>query len=1198
MLALSISVYFVNQSLNKAAISYGWAEHSYELLYLAEKLNNSYDELNSALHTYFHDNDKKALSAFETHKKLIFDQLANLKTLTKDNTLQQERLALLSPIIRKQIKIMDRAAHQVLRDSELAGPEFIANNAKIKNSLTNFEHVESALLKSRSLNSAASLEKTKTKLFVAFFIALLILFFANLAIFYLLEKQRKIFNEKEKLYALHNAIINKANEAIITTDPSGHILSFNPAAQTIFGYTEEEILGKPFTLFLNEELREKCKESGFDKFLADQIELNGIKKDGTQVPLLASFVKIVLNEAPSIYSIILHDLSKYKIQENKILKLSNRLSLATDLAGLSVWDWDLQTNTFYFEKFLFDDLPLKRKNKDLFHLLSERFFSNEIFELKKQALRKFARGEKYIEAELHFIKDAKNIRYLKSKAYIQYDKNNNPIMLNGVTWDITDLKNAAESQKQAKEAAEEASKAKSQFLANMSHEIRTPLNAIIGLNLLLRHTRLDEKQKDYVSKIHLSATSLLSIINDLLNFSKIEAGKLQIEKTKFNIDLVLNRLSKDIYLNIRDKELELIFNQAPHIPPTLYGDPLRISQILNNLISNAIKFTEKGQIIVSVEPIKKDEQQITLRFSVKDTGIGIAEDQLPNLFKSFTQADVSISRKYGGTGLGLSICKQLVEMMNGKIWAQSKKGEGSVFHFELTFPYDKTKDKTFYQPPIELRNLRILIVDDIAEIRATIQEQMTIFTQDTTAVATGEEAINELRNALVSGNKYYDLVILDWKLANEDGLEIAKLIHNDQQIPLKPKIIMISAYVDGEYLLQDKTYFNAFLTKPFTLSVLFNSVLEVFGKEVRQEFDTYSMTNVYPKGFDQIRGANILVAEDNELNQQVIKELLENEGFYVTIANDGKQAVEQLLGRSSAFDLVLMDLHMPEMNGFEATRIIRRNKALKAIPVIALTADLAGNVQRKIKEVGMVDFISKPINPDDLFAVITRWIKPSNRVVFHRNMTTNKTEGELRAVLSSIPELDYLDGLRRLNFNYQLYAELLIKFRHNNLHLAQQLNTLLQNGNMQEFHRLVHTLKSTAGNMGFKNLQKWAARLEAASSTLDIEKIQELSEKVENKIQETIDLLKPFEAKLKDYLSVEEVIAFSKEELIKELRFVLQLLKEADARAKERVNRLIPALTQAGFSKQAPVLWQLIENYRFDDAAQIIEELIALSTEK
>ncbi|RLD14368.1 hypothetical protein DRI50_05525 [candidate division KSB1 bacterium] len=1197
LLALSVSAYFVNRNLDESAKEYRWAEHSHEILYLSEKLKNAYDGLNLSLHTYLANKEKVPIEIYLKHKELLTKHLNELMYLTRDNQLQQKGLAKLTPLLMSQIKIMDQAVRDVSADILLT-ENFILNQKKIHELINNFEKVELSLLKSRSWGSYAYIQQTKSRLFVTFLISLLILFFANIVIFYLLIKQRKIFNEKEKLYALHNAIINKANEAIITTDQNGRILSFNPAAQAVFGYTEKEALGKSFTTFLSETHQKKCFNTGFEYFILNNTEFKGRKKDGKIVPLLSSSVKITLKEARPIFSIIMHDLSKYKAQENKILRLSHRLKLATDLAGLSVWDWNLKTDTFYFEKFLYDDLPLERKTQNLFQVLKSHFFPQEIKQLHLQILRMFAKKKEFIEAELHFIKGPDNIRYLKSRAYVHYDENRKPASLNGITWDITELKAAAETQLKAKEAAEEANRAKSQFLANMSHEIRTPLNAIIGLNLLLRHTSLDAKQKDYVAKIHFSATSLLNIIDEILDFSRIEAGKLRIENTKFNMDLVLSRLSKTIYLNARDKELELIFDQDPHIPPTLFGDPLRISQVLNNLISNAIKFTEQGQIIVAVDLAKKDSQFVTLRFSVKDTGIGIPEEKLTHLFNPFTQADISISRKYGGTGLGLSICKQLVEMMGGRIWAQSTLGQGSTFFFELNFPYEKSKDKEFYQPPVELRNLRILVVDDVAEIRATLKEQMEIFTPDTTTASTGKEALHELRNALITGNKYYDLVILDWKLGTDDGLEIAKAIHNDEQIPIKPKIIMISAYVDGEYLLKEKTYFNAFLTKPFTLSVLFNTVLEVFGKEVQHEFETYGMLNVYPKGFNQIRGARILVAEDNELNQQVIKELLENEGFFVTIAKDGEEAVNLLLKSEQPYDLVLMDLHMPGMDGFEASKMIYQNKDLKSTPVIALTADLAGNVQQKIKDVGMVDFISKPINPDDLFATITRWIKPSNRVIFSPNIVTNQNEDAFHSIFASIPNLKYIEGLQRLNFNSRLYAELLIKFRHNNLDLAKRLHSLLKKGQIKEFHRQVHTLKSTAGNMGFKTIQQLAAQLEAASTSRNTERIQDLLNKVENEFKILFNYLLPIENELKKILHEEETSLLSKDALLQGLNSSLQLLRDSDAKAKREIQQLIFSLKKQGVGAQADELWRAVQNYEFDEAANIIENLIPVIEKK
>ncbi len=1194
LLGISLSVYLAERSLNQASKSFHSSEHSFEILTTAEELRNACNQLDFLSYLLAEGKrDKTLLTNFYQHKQNVLLLLKRLENLTADNYNQQKKVKDLHLIIFKCLKTIKTAVDKS-QTGNLHSPELIRLENKFKKSILNIKNVEYTLLKIRSFQSTASIQQTKSKVFLAFFVSLFILFLANVVIYSLLSKQNKILKEKGKLSALNNAIISKALDPIITTNGKGIVLSFNPAAETLFDYKNEEIIGKSLKMLLTANDQEKFENDGFDNLLTNRTEFKDIKKDGTSIPLLISSAKINISDEQSIISIILHDLSEYKAKEKEIHKLSRRLDLATEIAQMAVWEWDVKTNELTLLRHLFSDFETEKTPKNLLKSLQSHITQEEQDKIKTQIKQAFNQKKKLIDLEFLFNKNPDDIRYLKNRALIEYDKKGSPKLLIGVTWDVTDLKMATEIQRQAKQAAEEANQAKSHFLANMSHEIRTPLNAIIGLNLLLRQTPLNEKQRDYVAKIHLSATSLLSIINEILDFSKIEAGKLRIEKTKFNLDLILNRLAKIIYLKAREKGLELIFHQDIKIPPTLFGDPLRISQILTNMISNAIKFTEQGQIVVSAKLVRQTENLATLQFSISDTGIGIPEEQLNHLFQPFMQADISTARKYGGTGLGLSICKQLVEMMDGRIWAESILNKGSIFYFELSFPYEKVKDKEFYQPPVELQNLRILIVDDVPEIRQTLQEQLEIFSKNSTTVGTGKEAITELKNALITGKKLYDLVILDWRLPDSNGLEVAKKILADAQILKKPKIILISAYIDKDYLLKEKNYFDAFLTKPFTLSVLFNTILEVFSKEIQHEIGSSAMVNIYPKGFDQIRGAKILIAEDNELNQQVIKELLENEGFFVTIAEDGEKAIEFVFQETDIFDLILMDIHMPGVNGFEATQAIRKNKNYSEVPVIALTADLTSNIQRQIKEKGLNDFISKPIDPDELFIKLIQWIKPLKREIFQKQITSDERESAIRAILSSIPGLDYSEGLRRLNYNYQLYSELIIKFRQNNLDFSQKLKTLLKNREIEEFHRTVHTLKSTAGNLGFNSIQNVATELESATRNMNLNQIQDLMQKAEFEIKRTLETLQPYILQLKNYIQSSVGPSLSRDEVKKELKDSLKLLQDYDARAKEKIKRLILSIKNLGFPQQAETLLGYIESYQFDEAAEIVKNILDL----
>ena len=1194
LIALGVSKFMVSKNIQRMNDSYRWAEHTYKVLLTSQELKNALTSAELSLNSYLQTNDARDLTNFRLQKKLLDNDLERLKKLVSDNTNQQENIAFLTKLNVVHIDTLNRILTSQHIEN-LFTPDFRKRSKAINLLLSKIENVENYLLKSRTSQNIFEQNALKENIFYIFYISLFILLIANIIIFYFFQKQKKYLQEKEKLSAFNNAIIQSAIEAIITFDKKAKILTFNPAAEKIFGFKKNEIIGQNLSRLIFYPKNSHKNIEFLTRHLKKYVEITGLNKNGRSVPLLASVSEIKLSENESFYSAIFNDLSEYKAKESEIIRLSDRLRLATDIARLSIWDWDLRNDTFYFEKFLYDDLPLNRVTKNLFGTLKKHFLPEELKKLKHYLLRSFAKKEKFIEMEIQFIKNKNDIRFLKSRALVQYNSHGKPTIINGVTWDITDLKRAAKIQQEAKEAAQEANKAKSRFLANMSHEIRTPLNAIIGLNLLLRNTPLNEKQRDYVNKIHLSSTNLLSIINDILDFSKIEAGKLQIEMTKFNLDLLLNNLAKIFYFNAREKGLELVFYQDPNIPPTLIGDPLRVSQILSNFLSNALKFTDKGQIFVKVNLVEQTAETVMLKFSVKDTGIGIHPDQLTNLFHSFTQADISTTRKYGGTGLGLSICKQLADMMGGQIGAESAPGKGSTFYFQLAFKYNKEKDRAFYQPPIELRNLRILVVDDIADIRAMIKDQLKIFTDDITAVASSSEAIKELQNALISGKKYYDLIISDWKLnGSANGIELSKKIKQDPKILIKPKTILMSAYIDKDYLKKEHAYFDAFLAKPFTLSVLYNTILEVFGKEAKQELDTLSLQSVFPKGFELIQGARFLVAEDNELNQQVIKELLENQGMFVTIASDGQEAVDIVAQEKQTFDLILMDIQMPVMNGFDAAMAIHSYEKFKDIPIIALTADLAGDIKKRCQESGIVDLISKPIDPDELFMTAVKWIKPRKRPVFRRHYTSKEKEAAIHSVLSSIPGLDYTKGLQRLNYNYRMYAELLIKFYKNYLFFPDNLKSALHQQNVELFHRMIHTLKGVAGNLGLQDLQLSAAKLESALNNQRLNNIQDLLEGVDHALKKIMEHLRSVELQLKEYLQEERTISLSRDEIIKELHVSLKLLQTSDAKAKDKIKTLINPLKSLGFSQQAETLWNAVDNYEFEEAVKITKTVLSL----
>ena len=923
--------------------------------------------------------------------------------------------------------------------------------------------------------------------------------------------ERQLFNGHPTLIAL-------------TSLENNQFIEINTAFLQTLGFSRDEVIGKTPTelnLLIDPERHIECAKILLKEGKVQNYELNVRNKSGSVINGLFSGEVLEKNGKKYFFK-VMTDITEQKKAQMKVADLLDKISVAADSAGIGVWEWDIPLNRLEWDDWMFRLYGVKRQDFSGAFEAWQKGVHPEDAERSNEEVQKALRNEKEFDTEFRIITPKGEIRHLKASAVVQRAADASPIKMIGVNYDITEQKKVesqlAEFASQLKnknkdldralanarflaEKAEMASTAKSEFLANMSHEIRTPMNGIIGMIDLLLDTQLNEEQRRYAETVSVSAESLLTLLNDILDFSKIEAGKLELEHLDFDLTSMLDDFTSTMAIQAHKKGLELLCDIHPDVPTRINGDPGRLRQILTNLVGNAIKFSQEGEVSILVDLEEDIHTEVFLRFVVRDTGIGIPKNKIAALFDKFTQADSSTTRQYGGTGLGLAISKQLVAMMGGEIGATSPvkaqeggsvSGPGAEFTFTVKAKktQKETEESVILSPSQDiLSGISVLVVDDNATNRCILKTRLSLWGMRVSDVADGPCALQSLYKALEESDPI-QLAIIDMQMPGMDGKMLGRVIKSDERLASTKLIMLTSVGMQGDSRTFNEIGFSGYLSKPVKIKELFGVLSLIVQNDDQKRVSQSGCINRHTvrESLPDFRHRkwHILLVEDNITNQKVALGILKKLGLKAHAVANGLEAIAAL--ESIHYDLVLMDVQMPEMDGYEATKRIRSHQAHDgqghthtvstkinpSIPIIAMTAHAMQGDREKCIDAGMNDYISKPVKPPELALKINKWLDHKNDLLYAREDPSH--------ILSKNQEepWDYDGMLERLVGDSRFLWEVVDHFRKDLPHKIEQLKQAMAKHDLESAQFTTHSIKGSAANVGGKKLLEKAGQMERA----------------------------------------------------------------------------------------------------------------------